>query len=540
MVTQNRMIVAILTISAICASAAKGDLGVPISDPAPLNSNTANEQASDRSPVLAGDGNGNWIAVWELRDGPFGVDTDLLVARSIDDGANWSIPAPLNTNAATDLGNDLRPAVATDGQGHWVAIWDSNETFGNTASPKEKILVARSIDNGATWTSPKPLNAAAANDARVDQYAKVVSDGNGHWVAAWESQDDLGGPLGTDFDIFVARSVDNGENWSTPVPLNTDAAVDSVHDLQPAVAIDDSGRCIALWQGTRDGASAILAARSLDSGANWSNPIPLVTVTDLRAVPPSVSHPDVAMDNDGHCVAVFRSTLIPTVMAGAGEPRAAIRSFVLTARSSDGGASWSTSDLIRSREAADQSIEDSATVATDRLGNWVAVWVSDDSAGMPPRKSDILVARSADHGAHWSSPDWLNTDAETDNNYDNAPRLATDRHGYWLTGWHTPESTGGSDDEVFLARFALPDCNNNLIADSSEVLLGLLPDINFNHVPDICEIIDGPPPGLNGGCGVGLCGPGTATFAPLTLAGLVFIGRTIRRQTSGGTYQGRD
>ena len=30
------------------------------------------------------------------------IDSDLLVALSTDNGANWSVPAPLNTTAASD------------------------------------------------------------------------------------------------------------------------------------------------------------------------------------------------------------------------------------------------------------------------------------------------------------------------------------------------------------------------------------------------------------------------------------------------------
>ena len=48
------------------------------------------------------------------RGGPFGTDYDILVARSTDNGATWTDPAPLNTTAATDSGFDVIPQVAEE------------------------------------------------------------------------------------------------------------------------------------------------------------------------------------------------------------------------------------------------------------------------------------------------------------------------------------------------------------------------------------------------------------------------------------------
>ena len=46
-------------------------------------------------------------------------------------------------------------------------------------------------------------------------------------MAVWQSDDSLGGTIGTDNDIFVARSSDAGATWTAPAALNTNAATDS-------------------------------------------------------------------------------------------------------------------------------------------------------------------------------------------------------------------------------------------------------------------------------------------------------------------------
>lgn len=66
-----------------------------------------------------------------------------------------------------------------------------------------------------------------------DQYPsrpQVITDGAGNWLAVWHSQDSLGGSIGTDQDILISRSTDNGVNWSAPVALNSNAASDSRAD----------------------------------------------------------------------------------------------------------------------------------------------------------------------------------------------------------------------------------------------------------------------------------------------------------------------
>ena len=164
----------------------------------------------------------------------------------------WSDPAALNTNAATDSGHDRRSEPATDGAGNWVTVWESDENLGGTIGTDYDILVSRSADNGATWTGPVALNTNAATDSGEDYYAQVTTDDGGNWVAVWASRENLfdlnlGDYIGTDPDALVSRSTDNGVTWSYPAALNTNAATDSGEDLGPHVAPDGGGNWAAVW-----------------------------------------------------------------------------------------------------------------------------------------------------------------------------------------------------------------------------------------------------------------------------------------------------
>ena len=172
------------------------------------------------------------------------VDDDVRVARSTDDGITWTAPAALNADASTDLGHDGGPQVATDGLGTWVAAWHSNDF---PAQNDVDINVARSTNGGASWVGEAELNTNAGSDAGDDAWPQVTTDGQGTWVAVWRSDDSLGDTIGTDLDILVARSTDDGVSWTAPAALNTNASGDTGDDSRAQVTTDGQGTWVAVW-----------------------------------------------------------------------------------------------------------------------------------------------------------------------------------------------------------------------------------------------------------------------------------------------------
>jgi hypothetical protein len=128
----------------------------------------------------------------------------LLVSGSPASAHFFDALQALNTNAASDSGGDRRPQVATDGAGNRVAVWESSDSLGETIGTDMDILVARSTDAGANWTAPATLGGNAASDSGWDYAPRVATDGAGSWVAVWHSDDSLGASVGVDHDILVA------------------------------------------------------------------------------------------------------------------------------------------------------------------------------------------------------------------------------------------------------------------------------------------------------------------------------------------------
>jgi len=430
--------------------------------PAALNTNAATDSGTDYYPQVTTDGGGNWVAVWystENLGGTIGTDYDILVARSTDNGASWTAPAALNTNAGSDSGDDYDPQVTTDGTGNWLAVWFSNDGLGGAIGTDFDILLARSTDNGATWTAPAALNTNAAADSGDDREPQVTTDGGGNWLTVWCS---WGGTFGTDYDILVARSTDNGATWTAPAALNTNATTDSGNDRVAQVTTDGGGNWLAVWMSNDSLGSIgmdddILVSRSTDNGATWTAPAALNT--NAGSDSGDDYDPQVTTDGTGNWLAVWFSddSLGDTIGTDWD---------VLVARSTDNGASWTAPAALNTNAATDSAYDTRTQVTTDGGGNWVAVWDSDESLGDTiGTDRDILVSRSTDNGASWTAPAALNTNAASDSGGDFRPQVATDGGGNWLAVWWSWDDLGGTigtDYDILYSRWSPldADCGN--------------------------------------------------------------------------------
>jgi BNR repeat-like domain len=426
------------------------DNGFTWSAPAILNTNADSDTGSDVFPQLVTDGSGHWGTAWwsdEDLGGTAGVDYDIFFARSADNGASWSAPTTLNTNADTDTGGDQWPHLSTEGSGNWTALWSSNEELGGTLGWDGDILIARSMDSGATWSSPEAFNTNADSDSGYDTAPQMIANGPSSWVAVWYSTENLGGTVGTDAEIFFSRSTDSGATWASPEVLNTNADSDSEGDYDPMIATDGAGHWITVWhsQENLDDRAGddrdIFFSRSLDDGVSWSAVATLSAHFDSECR--SDLAPQVTTDGLGHWVAVWVSMDSD--------------SLVCVSRSNDNGVTWTTPDPLNA-SLGSWGYDNDPQVTADGLGHWVAVWHSmKNPGGLVGADYDIFFAHSTDNGETWSYPDLLNTNAFTDSERDWYPQLATDGLGHWVAVWQSREALGGTagtDFDIFVSRSA--------------------------------------------------------------------------------------
>jgi hypothetical protein len=377
------------------------DKGATWTAPAALNTNALSDSGDDFWPQVTTDGAGNWVAVWSSAEqnlnGGIGTDRDILAARSTDDGDTWTDPVVVNTNAATDSGDDIYPQLATYGAGNWLAVWASNEAnLSGGIGADYDILVSASTTSLTwpwTWTDPVAFNANAVSDSGDDHHPEVTTDGGGNCVAVWDSLSDLSGGVQADRDILVSTSSDTCATWSSPAFIDPNAPVDSLHDTVPQVETDGGGNWVAVWHGNEPTGGTprrdIVVARSTNNGANWTPPAFL----DPNVTPDAGSNrnPRLAIDRWGHWVTVWWSDedlFDPNLGASIGTD-----DDILVSRSSNDGISWTASVALNTNGASDTGDDRLPQVTTSVTGAWVAVWLSyENLGGTLGTDSDILYA----------------------------------------------------------------------------------------------------------------------------------------------------
>jgi hypothetical protein len=414
--------------------------------PAPLNSNAAVDDSEDQVPRTASDGLGNWVTVWRSKDslgGSIGNDSDILFARSIDGGGTWTDAAPLNTNAGSDSEGDFLPQVATDGLGIWVAVWDSKDTLGGTLGNDRDVLVARSTDSGATWSDPVPLHGNASSDTGQDSNPQIATDGLGSWVAVWVSTNSFGDTLAMDEDLVFARSTDGGVTWSAPEALNSNADRNTRTDDEPRLATNGQGTWVTVWQ-SKEGSGG------LDNDYDI-----LFARSEDAGVSWSDSLPvNSNADNDGGAdwtpvVAGDAAGLWISVWVRRNtnpDPNR-VDTDLWFSRSEDDGRTWSGRKRLRRNTRKNEWWPE---IETDRQGTWAVVWYSKHKSD-----DDIFITRSATGGESWTDPEFLNTNAKKDKGNDRFPFLSTYGNGNWLAVWDSKDKlddTIGKDWDVLFAR----------------------------------------------------------------------------------------
>ncbi len=342
----------------------------------------------DRSPQVVADGKGNWTMIWSA-DGAMGTDSDLFISRSTNTSwaqpaHPWSLAKVVNTNASSDSLADIVPDLATNRDGIWVAVW---EAYGGMSLPlRGDVMFARSTDDIQTWSAPQKLSSGVQSTSDM---LPAISFGKGVWVTVWQTQ---GAPeLGSDGDILFSRSTD-GLNWSAPAALNTNAQTDTALDESPHIAADGNGNWVTVWvssdsQGGGTGKDRdILFALSIDGGQTWSAPKPVNTnaATDSG----DDLSPRIAFGG-GRWYVTWQST-----ETYGGQFKADNNIFMTGDTVTNGAFSWFTPSVAHSTASTDAGDDDSPDIAVDGQAKWVIVWSSDTDINGKGLDNDILYVKT--------------------------------------------------------------------------------------------------------------------------------------------------
>jgi hypothetical protein len=147
--------------------------------------------------AVVSDKAGNFYAVWE---GAFGTDAEISFAWS-KTGKDFSAPIELVSTST----NGQDPALWVPASGEVHAAWRGHHAFEPWYDPY--YAFNGSVFSGGSF-SPGVLVHA---DAEQDDQVAIGGDSMGNLYLAWQTFDG---------DIFIARSTDEGKTWSAPKKVN--------------------------------------------------------------------------------------------------------------------------------------------------------------------------------------------------------------------------------------------------------------------------------------------------------------------------------
>jgi hypothetical protein len=178
----------------------------------------------------------------------------IMFSRSLDGGRTFSPARPLYTSPGSNMG--AAPAVGPHGELYvaW-AHWTSDV---QRSPMRLRILVARSLDGGATFRRPVPLALSwglplqlPPGLVRVFSLPAIAVDPTtGAVYVAWPSVR-ISVPVAyaaVDVDIVLSRSADRGATWSVPIALNDSPTGDR---FMPSLATLPGGVVAAIFYDRR-------------------------------------------------------------------------------------------------------------------------------------------------------------------------------------------------------------------------------------------------------------------------------------------------
>ena len=250
-----------------------------------VNSTTLDDQSS---PAIATDGLGNVLIVWQSKDsngyGVFGQWFDPTGAKS---GGEFQ----LNTEV---IGDQSKPDVAMDSTGRAAVTWQSAGQDG----AGQGVYYVRLNAIGATSGTELRANETTAGDQQAPSVAVAAVDGQ--FVIVWQGP----GPLvegEASVEVFGRRFSGLDATPGSEFQVNSNPAKDQT---LPDVAMDSSGDAVIVWQAEgQQGSGSDIFGRRMDDTGTLLGTDALINATTTR---PQRS-PAVSMNGDGNFLVAWQS-----------------------------------------------------------------------------------------------------------------------------------------------------------------------------------------------------------------------------------------
>lgn len=206
----------------------------------------------------------------------------IVLSYTTNSGSNWS--GVINVNNGLGGNRSYGPAICVNPTGTAFVTWAS--AVPTSPFTEDYIGVAKSTNGGVSWNAVE--NAIDINGIRTTQLEpwtiransfpvididKTGGSRNG-WVYIATTSKNLA-PAGTDPDIILFTSTNDGNSWSSGVRVNQDAINNGRNQFFPSIRVDENGGINIIYYDNRNSVDSVdvYLSRSTNGG---------ITFTDFR------------------------------------------------------------------------------------------------------------------------------------------------------------------------------------------------------------------------------------------------------------------
>lgn len=198
------------------------------------------------------------------------ADSKIMLARSTDDGKTWS--------SAIEI--DAHPGLPRDDNGAaegFDGVVGADGTIYATWSQDNNIMLTSSRDGGKTFSRARaiihtaPIMFDIETLERANGFPEIAIDPKSNRLYITWSDYRNG-----DLDVFLSFSDDRGKHWSEPVRVNNDPVHDGAEQFFQWMAVDPTDGSINVLFYDRRGdprnrKQIVVLARSTDGGQTFAN-----------------------------------------------------------------------------------------------------------------------------------------------------------------------------------------------------------------------------------------------------------------------------
>jgi hypothetical protein len=160
-----------------------------------------------------------------------------------------------------------------------------------------QIYVAKSTDNGATWTGETRISTYSGMESYHQYYPSIAVDSNNYLHVVWYG---MATGYTSYYQIWYAKYT---TSWQTPVRISTYSGMESYNQSYPSIAVDSNNYLHVVWYGCATGYTSYSQIWYAKYTTSWATPVRISTYSGMESY--SQAYPSIAVDSNNYLHVVW-------------------------------------------------------------------------------------------------------------------------------------------------------------------------------------------------------------------------------------------